>query len=258
MKYFLILICASLVLSSCEKVIDLNLKEGDQRYVIEGFVNKDSSEHFVKITKSLIFSKTESFPTVDDALVNLSDDLGNSVTLQLIRPGLYKASNYLASEGRTYTLTVQVNQETFSATSRMPFQVPIDSITVQEFSFGPKPVYSLVANRLDPAGVKNYYSFNLYKGNKKYNGIYLQDDQFADGVEILEPIFGADYAAGDTAYLEMMCIDANVFKYFYTLDANGGGTGGAVPANPDSNFGNKCLGYFSAQTKEKKMKIIPN
>lgn len=244
------------ILTSCEKVIDLDLNSEDPKYVVEGTVTKDSTVHTVRITRTLNFDETTSYPTVDNAIVTITDNMGNTTTLALVSPGVYQTANYLGVEGRIYTINVSVDGKSFSSSSTMPLQVPIDSLTLEEFPFGPEPFYALVANRQDPAGIRNYYRFNLYKGNDRFSGIYLQDDQFSDGVEVLEPIFGGDYTSGDTAVLEMMCIDAPTHKYFYTLSVNAGGTGGAVPANPDSNFGIQCLGYFSAQTFERRMKII--
>lgn len=260
MKIYFALISLSIILAtqiSCEKVIDLDLNSDNPKYVIEGFVNKDSTIHTVKITRTLNFDENTAFPTVDNAVVTITDNLGNTTTLNLVSPGIYQTTNYLGVEGRTYTLTVTVDGKTFTSSSTMPQQVPIDSLTLQEFSFGPNPIFSIVANRKDPLGIKNYYHFNLYKNGILQNGIFLQDDQFADGVEILQPIFGADYRSGDFAIVDMMCIDANVYKYFYTLSLNSGGTAGVIPANPESNFGSDCLGYFSAQTKERKSILIP-
>ncbi len=255
--YFTALLFA-FALVSCEKVIDLDLNSDDPKYVVEGTVTKDSTVHTVKITRTLNFDETTAFPTVDNAVVTITDNLGNTTTLALVAPGTYQTSNYLGVEGRTYTINVSVDGKSFTSSSTMPAQVPIDSLTLEEFSFDPEePFYALVANRMDPAGVKNYYRFDLYRGKERFEGIYLQDDQFSDGVEVLQPIFAGSYSSGDTAYLEMMCIDAATYKYFYTLSVNAGGTGGAVPANPDSNFGKQCLGYFSAQTFERRMKIIP-
>jgi hypothetical protein len=241
---------------SCEKVIDLDLNSTNSKYIIEGTITKDSLIHTVKITKTLDFDESGAYPTVDNAVVTITDDLGNATTLSLIKPGYYRTSNYLGVEGRTYTINVAIDGETFTSSCKMPNQVMVDSLTTQEFSFGPTPVFSLVANRLDPAGVKNYYKFKLYQNDTLIDGIFLQDDEFADGIEILQPIFGGNYRVGDTATLEMMCIDQAIYKYFNNLSVNAGGTGGAVPANPESNFGSDCLGYFSAQTKQRLKKKI--
>lgn len=258
-KIFYILSLALIfVATSCEKVIDLDVNSEDPKYVIEGIVTKDSTKHIVKITRTLNFDETTSFPTVDNANVVITDNLGNSTTLALIAPGTYQSTNYLGVEGRTYTITVNVDGKTFTSSSTMPTQVVIDTLTLQNFSFGsPTPLYYPVANRMDPLGIRNFYSFNLYKNGDRVNGIFIQDDQFADGDEFLQPIFGGDYETGDTLILDMFCIDEGVHKYFNTLSINSQGTSGAVPANPDSNFGSSCLGYFSAQTSQRKTLVIP-
>lgn len=246
----------ALISGACEKVIDLDLNEDDPKFVIEGFVTKGETVHQVRITKTLNFDEDQAFPTVDNAVVVISDDAGNAETLALVGPGLYQTSSLLGVEGRTYTITATVDGKTFTAQSYLPFQVPIDSLTTQTFSFGPQLFILLVANRLDPAGVANYYQFELKKNSELLKGITIQDDQLADGVEMLQPISFGDYELGDTAEVTMYCIDQPVYRYFFALDQNGGGTNGATPANPESNFGTACLGYFSARTKETKVKII--
>lgn len=255
--YFSVLIALATITVSCEKVIDLNLDADEQKVVIEGFVTKGETEHTVTVTRTLEFDQDQAFPTVDDATVIISDNAGNSEALQFVGSGVYKTTTLLGVEGRTYTITVQVDGETFTASSYLPFQVPLDSLTVQEFPFGPTPVIALTANRMDPAGIINFYQFDLFKGSERVNGIYIQDDQVSDGVEQLQPISFGDFESGDTATVIMYCIDEPVYKYFFALDANGGGTGGATPANPVSNFGTKCLGYFSARTQEAKTLVIP-
>jgi hypothetical protein len=80
----------------------------------------------------------------------------------------------------------------------------------------------------------------------------IQNDDFANGVETNQPIFGnlGAYYVGDSCRFTMMCIDENIYKYFYSLTLNGPG-GAATPANPVSNIeGEYVLGYFSAQTKQ--------
>jgi hypothetical protein len=254
---FLILLIVGF--TSCEKVIELDLKNSAQMYVIEGIVEKGETEHFVKISKSQKFSDASGFPTVDNAIVVLNDNLGNLETLTLVEPGLYKSSNLLGVENRTYTITVQIEENTFTASSYMPFQVPFDSLTVESLSFGPEIVYSITANRLDPLGIENYYQFDVFNSKKRIPGIIVQNDQFSDGEQMLQPIaFGGDFKSGDTLVVAMYCIDKPIYDYFYGLSLNAGGTSGVTPVNPESNFGKSCLGYFSARTKEIQSKIIPN
>lgn len=245
------------IFTSCEKVIELDLNEANKKYVIEGTVQDGETVHYVRITSTQKIEATDPAPAVNNATVVISDDAGNSETLTLVEPGLYATASLLGVENRTYTITVTIDGEVFTATSRMPQKVLIDTLTVQTFAFGDIIFNSVVANRMDPVDVENFYQFKLFRNDTLVPGIYLQDDKFANGVEILQPIFGGDYKSGDLATIEMYCIDKAIYRYFVALDQNGGGTGGATPANPDSNFGKACLGYFSARTRQVKSVLIP-
>ena len=64
--------------------------------------------------------------------------------------------------------------------------------------------------------------------------------------------------SGDTVTIEMLGIDEAVYKYWYSLHFNGGDGGNiATPANPVTNVSGGALGYFSAQTVDRKTVIVP-
>jgi hypothetical protein len=256
-KYFILysLILVATFITSCEKVIDVDLNTEDPKYVIEGFVTKGETVHQVHITRTLNFDENMAFPTVDNATVVISDDAGNSETLTLIAPGLYQTSNLLGVEGRTYTISVSVNGKNFTAKSTLPTEVVLDSVEVVKYVFGLDTVRALVPKRIDQAGVTNYYQYKVVQNNMPVKGVFIQDDQFSDGIENEQPLFGGDFLPNDTVSVTMLCIDKPVYKYLFSIDANTGST--ASPANPDSNFGSECLGYFSARTKRTKTIIIP-
>jgi hypothetical protein len=253
----LILLLFAVVLTSCEKVIELKLNDSDQKYVIEGIVNNGETVHYVRVTKTQKIQDASQNPTVDNATVIISDNAGNSETLTLVESGLYATTDLLGVENRTYTITVTIEGEVFVASSTIPQKVPFDSLAVETYTFGSTIINSLVPIRVDPAGIENFYKFTLHRNDTVVSGIFLQDDKFADGVEMRQPLFGGNFKSGDIAKVEMNCIDRQTFRYFTSLSQNGGGTGGATPANPDSNFGKVCLGFFSAQTREEKVSLIP-
>ncbi len=253
--YFIIAILSALSLASCTKVIDVDLNTADPKYVIEGFVTKGEMVHQVKISRTLNFEENIAFPTVDNAVVVISDDAGNSETLTLASPGIYKTSSLLGVEGRNYTITVTVDGKVFTATSYLPIEVSLDGLEVIVFPFGLDTVRAVVPNRLDQAGVANFYQYDIYQNSKQVKGVNLQDDQFSDGVQNEQPLFGGDFIPGDTVRVIMYCIDKPVYKYLFSIEANTGST--AAPANPDSNFGKSCLGYFSARTQKEQTIIIP-
>ncbi len=255
MKNIIILLSVITLIFSCQKVIDLDLNTADPKYVIEGIVTKGETTHQVKITRTLNFDENKPFPTVDNAVVVISDNFGNVQTLTLVSPGIYETTGFLGVEGRTYTITVTVDGKTFTAQSTLPTEVVLDGLEVLQIPFGVDTFKTIVPKRLDLAGIENFYQYDIYQNGEKLEGIYLQDDQFSDGVENEQPLFGGDFATGDTAKVIMYCVDKPVYKYFFSIEANTGST--ASPANPDSNFGRDCLGYFSARTKKEQSIVIP-
>ncbi len=241
-------------ISSCTKVIDVDIKDSESLYVIEAYVTLGETEHLVKITKSQNLSASTDFPDVNDAVVTISDNFGNAQNLTFISPGVYSTSAYPVFEGRTYTLSVNVGQNVFIAQDQMPSPVVLDTVETFPFAFGPTEFNSIVPVRLDPAGIKNYYQFKLKKGNNYLSGIFLQSDQYNDGNIMLEPIFADGINKGDTISVEMYGITKPVYDFFFTLLQN---EQGATPANPTSNFSGNCLGFFSTRTKQVKNIIIP-
>lgn len=241
-------------ISSCTKVIEVDINDKDPQFVIEGFVTLGETTHRVSITKSQNLSASSAAPTVDNAIVVLSDDLGNSQTMALVAPGIYEATAYPVAEGRTYSLSVNIASEVFVASGKMMQDVVIDTLETFAFSFGPTSLNALVPVRQDPGGIDNYYKFDIFANQLVKPGIFIQEDAYNDGNLMMEPIFADGIESGDTVRVEMFGIDKSVFDYFYTLQQN---EQGATPANPTSNFSGGCLGYFSVRTKSVKQIVIP-
>jgi hypothetical protein len=252
---FFTLLLASASFISCEKVIDVDLNSEDPKVVIEGTFTAGETTHNVVITRTMNFDEAAPYPTVDNAVVSVTDNLGNAQVLTFVGNGTYQATAYPVIEGRTYTLTVVADGKTYTAQSTAPSLVPIDEITVLSFQFGADTINALTPLRLDPAGIKNFYQFNLFNNGERLDGIYLQDDAFVDGIQVQQPIFDNEgsYESGDTAFVEMFMIDEPVYNYFFALLQNQT----ATPANPTSNFTGGCLGYFSARSKDTASVIIP-
>lgn len=251
-------VLASLLAVSCEKVIDLPLKGTTPQLVIEATMATDSVCR-VRISRTLDFAEPNEFPAVSDAAVTLSDDAGNRETLRLVSDGLFESSadGIKGVEGRTYSLSVDLDGNRYEATSRMPRTVVLDSIStmIMPWFGGGKRVY-ISPNFQDPAGEENYYKFNFYLNGKKEKRVYIWGDDFSNGNYIRQmPFVNEDeIEKGDTVRVEMQCIDPAVYMYFYTLEQ--GQENAATPANPISNFTGGCLGYFSAHTSSTRTIIV--
>lgn len=251
-RLFVIATTSILLLTSCEKVIDVNLNSASPKYVIEGVVADGSGPHFVRITQTKNFDENNDFEGVSPAVVTLADDAGNTETLAYAGKGIYQTSALVGTPGRTYYLTVQAGGETFRAHSAMPEPVSFDSIYVEEFTTFGNPVRMPYVLYTDAPGIKNFYRHVLFVNKVKVKSIYISTDARTDGyqVERALPLFDRDeekdLKRGDTIRVEMQSIGKEAYDYFFSLDQTISQSA-ATPANPVSNISGGALGYFSAQ-----------
>ena len=255
-KYFayIIVVLALLQFSSCEKVIHIDLDEADQKVVIEGVILNGDTIQRVRVTKTTSFENGSGVPVVDNAVVSVSDDIGNTGIFTSVGNGWYELTGFPGVEGRTYSISVTVDGQNYTASSQMPDFVPIDSLFVAFYPFGNDTLTTLVPAHLDPAGIANYYQFHVTKNGVRKDNIYLQDDQFTDGNLSIQPLFLPSLELHDTLIVTMFCIDKPVWTYFNQLSVNTSNS--TTPANPVSNFSGGCMGYFSARTSSTKQVIV--
>jgi hypothetical protein len=252
-KYGLIFMAMVLLFASaCQKVIDLKLDNSAPQLVIEGNLTDQDGSQVVTISKSVSFSATDTFPPVSGATVSISDSTGIPNILTEKAPGVYVIFPYQGLYGRTYTLTVKVNGVTYTALSTMPMPVPLDSLGAKSDDIGKKNLRTIVVNYQDPSKVANQYRFVLSINKGQVNTVFTNDDSFTNGRYVREELFqtGMDIHHGDTARVEMQCIEKNIYKYWFSLSPqqNNGPGGGITPSTPPSNINNGALGYFSAHT----------
>lgn len=259
MRNIINIIFTTLLLTSCEKIVDLKYKDNPAKLVIEGNITNVAGPYFVKITRSVKLTETGAYPTVDNAVVTISDNAGNTETLTSQGGGLYKTTALSGVPGRTYTLTVQAENQTYTAQSTMQPRVPFDSIRVEKNVFAGSTEYNLIPVYNDPTIKGNNYRFTVSLNNKLLNQHFIQNDEVVNGtvnaarleVELDDDL---EFKAGDLISITMQCVDAKVALYYKTLALMGdsGPGGGTTPNNPPTNISNGALGIFSAHTTETK------
>ncbi|WP_267406501.1 MULTISPECIES: DUF4249 domain-containing protein [unclassified Chryseobacterium] len=267
MKNIFLIILSLFLLTSCEKEIDLDLKDQSGQIVIEGNVTDQAGPYFVKITKSVAFTEANQYPVIADAEVILSDNSGQTETLQYVGNGTYQTSTFVGQPGNIYTLKITAEGQQYTAQSTMPDAVDFEDLEQDSFAVGGETSYTLLPVFTDPPALGNRYLFSYTVNNnpKKFfsefsdnvnNGMPNQrplilpnDDEEVDDIKVV---------VGDTIHVEMQCIDQSVYTYYSALlQLSGGGPGGGVtPTNPPSNISNGALGYFSAHTVRKRSTVI--
>ncbi|MEO5563964.1 MAG: DUF4249 domain-containing protein [Chitinophagaceae bacterium] len=253
-------------ITSCEKVIDINLNEAEKKYVIEGVVTDMAGTARVKISQTKNFDENNSFPTVSGAIVSIKETPGVTYGLTETSPGIYESAMLSGTSGRDYTLTVNVGGQTFTAASKMPAKVNLDSIFItDEFIFtSTRKIANAVFD--DPIGLGNSYRFVQYVNGIKENQTLIRNDDYSDGKLIVNKLFyfsdddesKRNIKSGDNVMIDMLCIDPAIYKYWFSLDRSSiGGSGQATPSNPVTNLKGGALGYFSAQTLQTKTLVVP-
>lgn len=263
MKHIFSILLITLFIISCEKTVDLKYKGNRSRIIIECNITNEPGPYFVKITQSIPLPDTGSYPTIDNAIVIISDDAGNTETFSPQGNGLYRSNSLAGVPGRTYTLTVNAEGQTYTAQSAMPQPVPFDSIKVEQFTFGGDIERNIIPVYSDPAAKGNNYRFVLSVNNKLLNQHFVQNDEITNGLvntvrlEIDDNLI--TLKPGGLLSLKMQCIDQKVSLYYTTLALMGdsGLGGGTTPNNPSTNISNGALGIFSAHTVQERTKLLP-
>lgn len=252
---FFLLLGALTLFNSCEDIIDINLNEANSNVVIEANVI-DNGLQTVKLTKTKPFNDDNAPVSINGADVSVTEEGGNTYTFreQANLSGNYFSNQFVGKPGKKYTIKVKVDGKTFTASSIMPQLVNLDSLTVTELSFFNNTQKFVQVNYNDPKGIKNFYNYVLLVNNKIRNAYYVDEDRFNDGNLVNNTIFNGDpkLEKGDRVEVDFQCIDEKIYRYYFAISQiQGNGGPPTSPANPDSNFDNGALGYFSAHTSKK-------
>lgn len=274
-----LLAAGMLLMGACEKVVHIDLNSAGKKYVIEAVVakkqltgNNYKDTAYVRVSQTKDYDDANGFVGVAGATVTISDNGGPAQSLTETATGNFNSTGIVCEIGHTYTLTVNIGGETFTATSTVPQPVPFTSLGQDRQDFGGESRVVAVINFTDPVGKGNNYRFIQYRkinsgtptGYVAAQPIFVLNDDLSDGLKIeqhLNPYSSnrdSDILkSGDSLKVEMLCLDAGVYKYWLglSLGATGDGLGG-IPGNPVSNIKGGALGYFSAHTIQSRARKV--
>lgn len=251
-------IVAALVLaigfSSCQKVIDVKLDEADKKVVIDAVITDQAGGCIVKVSQTKKFNESNDFNGLSGAQVSIKAPDGSITPLSETSTGIYKHASLSGQPGKQYELTVTVNGQTFIGTSVMPEAVVLDSIYIKTQKFFDEDETFSNVMFVDPEGERNYYRLLQFVNGEKSKGSFIIDDDLSDGKLFNTTLYFLPdddedkIKPGDMVSIEMQCVDASVYKYWFSLEQSSTGSSqSAAPSNPVSNISGGALGYFSAQ-----------
>ena len=263
MKALLYTLLLSTLITSCQKVIDVNLNNANQKIVIEANYTVEDSTARLHLSQTTSYFEPTTPSTLNGATVFIIDGNGVASPLVNVGNGDYVLTNYVPNFNSTYRMTVAYNGITYSASSLLADTLSLKPITYQYspgiLGFGQG--YYIELNYDDPAGIANYYCAVLTRNGVEQNKVtdfILGNDQFSDGNSISRPLFlDSLYNIGDTAGLELRTIDAQTYDYYSEIQSIAGqGQSSAAPSNPLSVWDNGALGYFAAYGNSRKTTVI--
>lgn len=293
----LIFLLTGIVLSACEKEVDINLKDGESKLVVDGQIENDSYP-FVVLTESIgYFSKIDlntlqnSF--VHGAKVEVSDGV-NTISLKeySIDTGLngstkfyfysidtsdFSSRNFKGVFERNYTLSIEHEGKHYEATTKIPSIKPIDSLWFRKPSGEPAVPTSMLmfVKFTDPDTPGNFIRYFTRRNQELFlpglNSVY--DDEIVNGTTIdsLNLAAGFNRAKdvnfdslgvffrGDTVTLRWCAIDKGSFDFFRTFEYATGTVGNpfAAPTNVMTNIRGGALGIWAGYGASYTTVVIP-
>jgi hypothetical protein len=267
---YISLLLVSFIFSSCEKVIDVSLENGEPRLVVEASINwfadTDGSEQSIKLsTTTDYFSNT--IPPVSGATVFITNSTAQVFTfLEEETPGTYKCHDFVPVVNETYTLTVIRDGETYTSTEKL-LNTPIIKRVEQKNDGGilgqdieVKFFFDDIVNET------NHYFLKINDPYKVIPEYGVLEDKFFENNEMFSLYFSDEFKSGDTLKFTLNSVTLNYYNYMNILLAQTGTNSAGPFSTPTStvrgnivnqtNFNNFALGYFRLSKTEVEEYII--
>jgi predicted RecA/RadA family phage recombinase len=278
MKNLILSIGVILCLTSCEDVITLDVKDGVEQLVVDGWLTNKYEDQVIKLTYSQAYFDNSAPKPVLGAEVIVFEADSTAHTFQDIKGnGIYilpKEEAGFLKEGGQYALFIGLEGEQFAAISKFNRVPPIDSVAYEYFDF---PFSSPDSNTVtsgflaqfygrDPLGEGDTYWIRTTKNDTLINNptqISLAYDagfspgSKSDGLLFIQPIRQSIndglYRHNDKISVDLWSITPDAYLYLLQVrqESGNGGIFATPPANIPTNIFNlndkspkKALGFF--------------
>ncbi len=282
-----------ILLTSCEKAVDLKLEAVPPKLVVEAVIENGQPPQVI-LTRSFAYFSNINLRDLTNSFVRGAEvEISNGVRTHRLKeyrlepiPGVsfyyYSIDSaqlptaFLGELNTSYSLVIRAFGETFTAQTRIP------EITrrIDSFYWKPAPVIlndpskvALMFRGTDRPGLGDYVRY-FTKQNRDpfYPGLNsVFDDQFIDGssfdVQIERGVpRGTDlsegysfFDRGDTVVFKLCNIDKSTFDFWRTMEFSYASIGNpfSSPTRVLSNIQGNALGYFGGYAAQYRELIIP-
>lgn len=246
------------LLTSCEKVIDVDLKTAEPKLVIDASINwqKNTTGNLQKIKLSTTTSYySNTFPVFSGAEVTVTNSANNVFKfIENAGTGEYVCTNFQPVIGETYTLKILANGQTYTATETLMSVPNIENNIQQNNNGGPTGNdIEITYFYQDNPSQQNNYLYSFEHPEVAFPQYFLDNDENTQGK--LTPVFYShkDLKKNDVVNIKMYGISKRYYTYFKKIiNASGSNSGpfGTVPSEVRGNIINQtnaskyAYGYF--------------
>jgi len=278
-------LAAVLILSSCEKVITVELEKEEPMLVVDAFINNDTTPQIISLQYSQpYFDENPSTPVLGALVEVISSEADTFKFTEINNNGIYQwiptPGDTICKVGKTYRLKINYGGSIYEAASTVGFVPSIDSLIFSPaFDFqGNANGYEAEFFANDPANQFDFCRIKTYKNNVLYNNsnelnLSVNGGQFypgADGKLFIPPVrtsinrFGENYKLNDTVKVELLSISRDTWYYFSEVSAqiNNQGLFATPTANVRTNIikssgnGAQAQGWFCASALSRRIGIV--
>lgn len=256
---YILLILTVFLFAACEEVVDVDLNTGPPRLVVDASINwvkgTDGSQQKIKLTMSGSYYEN-TVPVVSGATVFITNST-NTVFDFIETPGtgIYECTNFVPLIGETYTLTVQHNAETYTATETLYATPNIDEYTQTNDGGFTGDNIEIEYFFQDSPNEKNFYMARIDTNIYPFPHYGALKDEFEQGNQMSLIVSDEDLKAGDFVGIKFYGISERYYNYMSILiSVTEGGTGSGPfqtpPVNARGNIVNQtnennfAMGYF--------------
>jgi hypothetical protein len=267
LTFFILL--TSLFLTSCEEVVELDLKQGAPKLVIDASLKWQKgtlgNEQTITLSTTTAYYAQE-VPAASGATVFVTNDAGTVFDFtEILTTGKYFCSNFIPEINQNYELTVIYKGETYTASEKLIAVPTIESVVQTENGGFTGDEVEVKFFFQDFPNEANFYLVNFNASNSILPIIDVIDDDFFQGNQMFAYLAN-ELKPGDTIRLQLQGISKNYYNYMNVLLGISGNNGGSPFATPpatvrgniinQSTTENFALGYFQLSEMDTKNYIV--
>lgn len=256
-QYIYVLIL-SLIIFSCEEVIDVDVPTSEPRLVIDASINwlkgTTGNEQSIKLTLTAPYFDS-SVPPANNAQVYITDENNNVYDfIENGDTGIYENFTFNPIINTVYTLTIIYNNETYEGSETF-LAVPEFEYVEQNLEGGfTGEETEIKAYFMDPADEENFYFFEFEPSIPVSPTLDTFKDEFVNGNLIFGFYVEEDLEPEDEVIIRNHGVSERFYNFMYLLlqqtSESGGGPFETQPATVRGNCFNTTnqdnypLGYF--------------